>query len=285
MAKTIFFYYCFFLVLFVVISGLINSAKSGTLVSQAFLLPLLVYFVTTFWQKITKKTSSQNIFGHKILVYYNFILMALMSIIGFIGAQNPPQLISAILFFPLAVYFGQLVLPKRKQALPLILPPVTIKPSLKPLHTSQRLKQLKKIPSRDAAEGTLLSSRIRFDADRRMFIKLIGSAGLTVFFFSIFTRKAQAAFFGSVPGPGTISIKDSSGTVIDPALKQPTDGYQISQVDDSTPAYYGFMNKDGLWYIMQENSGAYLYAKGSTNFSTNWTNRASLSYDYFSSVF
>lgn len=222
----------------------------------------------------------------KIIIYYNFIFVSLIVISGFVGAQTTSQLLSAVLFFPLAVYFGQLVTPKRKQALPSYFPPVINNSPSKSVTISKKLKQLKKIsPPKEVTEGTLISSKSRLDADRRMFIKLIGSAGLTVFFFSIFTRKAQAAFFGSVPGPGTISIKDSTGSVVDPAVKQPTDGYQISQIDDSTPAYYGFVNKDGLWYIMQENNGTYLYTKGASSFSTNWTNRAALSYDYFNTVF
>ena len=93
--------------------------------------------------------------------------------------------------------------------------------------------------------------------------------------FSLFTKKAEAAFFGSVPGPGTISIKDTTGAKIDPAVKHPTDGYKISRLDDSSPAYYGFTNKDGAWFIMKEDAnGSYTYAVGSTAFATNWSNRA-----------
>ena len=127
----------------------------------------------------------------------------------------------------------------------------------------------------------------RIDVDRRLFLKLIGSAGFSVFMMSIFTSKAHASFFGSLPGSSAIQIKDSSGTKIDPSQEHATDGYEVSEIDDaSAPAYYGFMNASGAWYITREASdGSYRYAKGSSSFSTNWTGRAALSYDYYNNVF
>ncbi len=201
----------------------------------------------------------------KILTYYSFIIVTLIAVAGFLNAATVSQLIAAILFFPLTLFFWLRVFPKKQSALSL---PKEIL-ALKPI-TSEEIKHKKE-----------------FDMDRRTFIKLIGSAGLSLFFFSVFTKKAEAAFFGSVPGPGTVAIKDTAGTQIDPAQNHPTDGYKIAQLDDSTPAYYGFLNKTGAWFIMKEDSttGDYRYAKGASGFSTNWTDRASLTYDYFDSVF
>lgn len=62
----------------------------------------------------------------------------------------------------------------------------------------------------------------------------------------------------------------------------------VSDTDDSTnPKYYGFLAKDGQWYILRENttSKQYRYVKGTTDYPTNWTNRASLTYDYVDAVF
>lgn len=126
------------------------------------------------------------------------------------------------------------------------------------------------------------------DARRRQFLKILGGGGASLVLMLFFMpHKAHAAFFGSTPGPGIIGLKDSSGNKIDPAEKNPTDGYSVSEIDDSTfPAYYGFVHKTGAWYIAREaNTGAYRYVKGGSGFSTNWTNRASLSYDYFDNVF
>lgn len=63
--------------------------------------------------------------------------------------------------------------------------------------------------------------------------------------------------------------------------------YQICERDDSASTkYYGYAKMKGDWYIMRESStGSYRYAKGTTSFATNWTNRASLTYDYIYEVF
>ena len=69
-----------------------------------------------------------------------------------------------------------------------------------------------------------------------------------------------------------------------PAAKS---GYAISDIDStSDPKYFGFLDDSGEWYILQMTSGSDIrYFRGSINYSTNWTNRAGLSYDYYSEVF
>ena len=207
----------------------------------------------------------------KIVIYYSFIVVALMTLTGFLFAESTFQIISATLFYPLFIYFSLLILPKKTKAL--VLP--------------KEIEATKKVRSKSAKTKVVKIEEGKVDKDRRAFVKLIGTAGTTVFLFSIFgIKKAQAAFFGSVPGPGTVALKDISGNKIDPAEKHPTDGYKISQLDDSSPAFYGFTNKDANWFIMKEDSsGNYRYAKGTTDFPTNWTNRATLSYDYFENIF
>lgn len=243
----------------------------------------------------------------KLFIFYNFILVAIMGLTGFIGAENLTQLLPAILFFPATIYFALQVVPRNRQALSLPNPPPRPKPkprltkaqpkpdsSSKNVTTKPNHSKPAKIDIIDPSDEPLedidyetLSPQEALDADRRRFIKMIGSAGLSVFLMSIFTQKARAAFFGSVPGPGTVALKDTSGTPIDPARHHPTDGYRISEIDDATtPSYFGFVNSTGNWFIMrEESSGAYRYSAGSTDFATNWTNRSGLSYDYFDSVF
>lgn len=207
----------------------------------------------------------------KLLIYYSFTLISIMTIIGFLSTTNYAHLASAVLFFPLFLYLLKIIFPRRKKAL--IIPKQA---------TSKKTSAV--VVPKIVEKPTKLKRRL--DVDKRMFIKLIGSAGISMFLLAIFTKKAQGAFFGSVPGPGTVAIKDTSGTQIDPAQHHPTDGYKISELDDSVPAYYGFMNKDENWFIMKEDSsGSYRYANGTSSFSTNWTNRASLGYDYFHNVF
>ena len=212
----------------------------------------------------------------RLLIYYNFVLLTIMTIVGFLGTQNFKELSSAIFFFPMAVYFGLMVVPQRSRAI--ILPQ---NPN-KQVGYLRNKKSSARILIKEVDNGPL-------DTDRRRFLKLIGSAGLALFLFAIFTKKAQGAFFGSVPGPGTITLKDSSGALVDPAVKHPTDGYRIARLDDNTPAYYGFLNKDGAWFIMREESdGTYKYAKGSVNFqTTGWDLRSDTGFAYadFDAVF
>ena len=240
----------------------------------------------------------------KVLVYYNFILLTIITVIGFFQAESFAQVISAVLFFPLVIYFGQFILPRKQRSLPLapVSPekeaPVTpdSEEEKKSDEQKEELEETLSIANEEideekpeneeeAIEGKVLGNG--FDLNRRMFLKLIGSAGITLFLFSIFTKKAEGAFFGSVPGTGTISIKDTTGAKIDPAIKQPTDGYTLAQVDDGVSnTYYGYLNRDGAWYILREDSSSnYRYTKGSSTFATNWTNRASLTYDYFDAIF
>jgi len=200
---------------------------------------------------------------NKLLTYYSFIVVSVMVISGFLGASSLPQLISAVLFYPMLVYFFSLVTPKKEK----VIPPQAIAPQ------EAKIK---------------IEKPKSYDLNRRAFLKLIGTAGASLFLFSIFTKKTQAAFFGSVPGPGTVAIKDSTGTQIDPAEKGPTDGYAVSQLDtDASPAYYGFVNKNGAWYIMKENSdGSYVYVKGSSGFTGEWATRGTRTdYDTFDQIF
>lgn len=210
----------------------------------------------------------------RFLIYYSFIVVSLIVVAGFLTATSYPQLTVAILFFPLFTYFAVRVFPRKAKAIHLpakaLIVPISAQPGEK---EDKEVIKLKK-------EGV--------DIDRRMFLKLIGSAGISLFLFSLFTRKAEAAFFGSVPGPGTVSVKNIAGNKIDPSEKQPTDGYRISRLDDGSPAYYGFTNKDGAWFIQKELAdGSYLYLKGDSGFTSAWADRKDegVTYGEFENVF
>lgn len=267
-AQTFLLYYSFCLSIFITLGTVVLGWQSGNLLFFFLFLPVAVYFGLTIFR--LKR-------GLKLLLYYNFIVTTVMNVMGFVGTQSFSQLTSAVIFLPLALYFWFLVLPKRSKKLPIL--ESTFPPTLQAETKKGKSQVLPEIlPGRNLTRN--------IDRDRRTFLKLIGSAGLTLFFFAIFTRKAQGAFFGSVPGPGTVALKDTAGVQIDPAIKTPTDGYKISQIDDSSPAFYGFVEKNGAWFIMKEDSsGNYRYTKGTGSFSANWTNRAALTYDLFDVVF
>ena len=81
-----------------------------------------------------------------------------------------------------------------------------------------------------------------------------------------------------------------NGVVI--AVSNPSQFYKIADVDDNglgNISYYGFVDVDGGFYILKEDlsvsPNTYRYAVGSSNYSSNWTNRASLTYSYFYEVF
>ncbi len=207
----------------------------------------------------------------QIILYYGLFICLLLTIAGIISAKNFNDLLSSFIYIPLIFFFTTQLLHKKvttkKQT-----PKITKPASTKVITPTQ-------IISSDTPNIA--------DNDKRLFLKLVGSAGFSLLFMAMFTKKAQAAFFGSVPGPGTVAIKNTAGVQIDPSQEHPTDGYEITEIDDaSSPSYYGFLKKNGNWYIMKEDStGAYRYSKGTTAFTTNWTNRASLTYDYFNSIF
>jgi len=260
--RIIFFSYCVFLSSFITVGALASVFRGDNPFLFIIFFPVILFFSLT----LVKKPRNSSL--KKILIYYNFVIVTIMMFMGFLGTSSFPQLISAVLFFPIACYFWLLTFPKRGTKLTI----------------PDKVSFVKAQAKKPAEEGTYLGRG--FDKDRRIFIKLIGSTGLSLFFLSIFTKKAQAAFFGSVPGPGTVALKDTTGAQIDPAIKQPTDGYKISYIDDSTPAYYGFVDKTGRWFIMKEEAtGAYLYYKGDTNFSDGWDDRERKLYGYFNTIF
>jgi len=51
------------------------------------------------------------------------------------------------------------------------------------------------------------------------------------------------------------------------------------------PAYYGFIDTEGNWYIQKITAGASTYSRGTSNFATNWTGRAALTYYTFDQAF
>ncbi len=266
------FAYSIALTVVIFLGSVFFGISNNNLLLPAISLPVIAYFLGSSL-KIKR--------GKKITLYYSFILVTVMNIAGFASANSPSQFASAFLFVPITLYFWLQVKPKRSKKLPIEHGMLSIIPGTE-ISKNDEPEELKKIEDDYPAEKFGKS----FELDRRMFLKLIGSAGLSVLMLALFTKKSHAAFFGSVPGPGTVALKDSTGAQIDPAIKHPTDGYRISQLDDSSPAYYGFTEKGGAWFIMKEDSsGNYRYVKGASDFSTNWTGRAGLTYDYYDVIF
>jgi hypothetical protein len=82
-----------------------------------------------------------------------------------------------------------------------------------------------------------------------------------------------------------------SGVTTTPDGKVPTadseiSGYQISDMDTAgTTQYFGFVNANGEWYILEITATAVRYCKGTTDYAGNWTDRQNLSYGYYNVIF
>ena len=71
-------------------------------------------------------------------------------------------------------------------------------------------------------------------------------------------------------------------------IADPTAKYKASDVDEAAdPKYYGYVDVNGAWYIMEKNvaAGTFRYIKGDEDYSTNWAAHSGLEYDHFNEVF
>ena len=210
-----------------------------------------------------------------LLTYCSFVFACTVVIAAFITATTYIQLAGAILLYPVLAFFAYKVLPYNWR------------------HTKPPLQEFSHLPAKptEKVEATARESIGISDIDKRVFLKLIGGAGVSLFLFSIFNKKAEGLFFKNLPVPGTsgttASLQDIAGNKIDPAQKKPLDDYSISDIDNGVITFYGFINKNRSWYIMRvdTNTGAFRYTKDKSNFRANWSNRTNLKYEYFDDVF
>lgn len=208
-----------------------------------------------------------------LLIYPGFIFGFLLIAAVFITSTTYTQLGIAIVLYPLLAFFGYKIFLDRNK-----------------VSTTTTKTRPHDIPAEIVAKEqvkTLPDSIGIADIDKRMFLKLIGATGISFFLISIFGQKIQSLFFDRQnlsQAPASVgNTNNNTGT----ATISPTEGYNISEVDDSIISYYGFINKDSAWFIMKgdANTGSYRYVRGKSNFSDNWKKRQTLEYDYFSQVF
>jgi len=72
-----------------------------------------------------------------------------------------------------------------------------------------------------------------------------------------------------------------------PRVESAFPDYKISDLDTGgATEYFGFVDKRGRWYILKLTSTKAMYAAGTLDYSTNWTNRATtVTYGTFDEVF
>lgn len=215
-----------------------------------------------------------------LLTYTSFVIACLAVIAAFVTATSYAQLTMAIILYPVLIFFAYKMLPlhSRKRldesddfAFETITPP--------------QPKQAKETKKESSSKGLPIA-----DLDKRMFLKLIGGAGITLFILSLFNKKSENLFLGNnnnLSRQDKIFLEDASGKKINPAENHPTDGYNICEIEDDLIAYYGYTNHEGNWFIMKVDSdnGSFRYAKGDVNFPSAWGSRKKISYDYYSNVF
>ena len=71
------------------------------------------------------------------------------------------------------------------------------------------------------------------------------------------------------------------------ATSDPLAKYKFADLDDdASPNYYGATDSEGNWYILKEDTSAKTlrYATGDSDYTTNWTGRVSLTYQYLYNV-
>lgn len=210
---------------------------------------------------------------NRILTWCSFVIVSLIVIMTFVTATTYIQLVVAIILYPVLVYFSFKAFPRKARIYPLAKPGTAIQSQVESTEKTET----------DKREGISIT-----DIDKRAFLKLIGGTGIVLFLLSIFNKSSGGLFPGIAPaGSGLTSLKNTAGNRIDPAQNQPLDGYRISEVDDNTISFYGFINKDGAWFIMKgdADTGSFRYAKGNSDFPSNWAMRANLKYDYFYKLF
>lgn len=207
--------------------------------------------------------------------YLTFVIAFFFVVATFVTATNFTQLAVAAILYPILMFFAYKMYTKK---------PGTVSKEF--LETTEESTQAE-AGTKKPAERIVIS-----DVDKRVFLKLIGSAGVFLFLFSLFNKKAENMFYKSLPEQGRsfFDKKEAAraGTATGgTAITQPTDEYGISEVENGENSYYGYTKLGGAWYIMKVDSetNSFRYARGEKNFPAGWKNREKLKYDYFGNVF
>jgi hypothetical protein len=245
--------YCLILVTTLIIVGLKKVTNSREVVLPLLFLPIFGYLTSSF-SKVKPKISLP-------LLVYSLLFSVIIIVAEIINIRQVKQIFIVLATVPLPLYF----ISQSKNGF-------------------LKIVQMFKHPPVSEGEVEVV------DESRRKFIKIAAGTSLATAIMLFLKRKdASAAFFGSIPGSGTVGVKDSAGHKVDPAQKQPLDGYNISDIDDSgTIRYFGFINKDGAWYILQEDTtnSTIRYRVGDSSYLAAWGVRASgSSYSLFNDVF
>lgn len=207
---------------------------------------------------------------NKILLYFGFAVACVVVIAVFVTATSYIHLAIASLLYPPLIYFAYKIFP------------------LNIAHVSGQISETRINQVRP--QTRVESSKKQYvvsDIDKRAFLKLVGATGLSFLMISIFGKRIESLFNGQsiqIPSP---TANPPRGLTSPSASVSPTEGYAIAEIEEGALGYYGFINKQGAWFIMKEDleSGSFRYVKGGSGFPSNWEKRENLKYDYFHEVF
>lgn len=201
-----------------------------------------------------------------LLTNFSFLIAGAVVVATFVTAKTYIQLGIAIILYPLLAFFAYKLFENTIWKYPSIKSAVLAHPWV---NETEKLEDVKK-------ERVAVA-----DIDKRLFLKLIGATGLSFFLISLFGRRVETFLFGQTPATQPAPAGKTA------AASSPTDGYTISEIDDSIVGYFGFINNEGAWFIMKRDTdgGTFRYVKGGKDFPGNWKKRQDLKYDYFYNVF
>lgn len=208
----------------------------------------------------------------KTLSYAGVAIGALIVILLFVTSKSYLQLGAAIVLYPIFAYLTLKLVPRQVEVHAAAPAPVI------------GIGTQGGIPNVSA--NVVMPGKVDIvDIEKRTFLKLVGTAGLSFFIFSLLGRKAEDIIFNRSTNISNQLLPNTNTTADTTTVA--TDEYKISEIDDGVVSYYGFVNKKGNWQIMREDTpgNSFRYARGDTDFSKNWLNREKLQYDYYDSLF
>lgn len=219
----------------------------------------------------------------RTLSYTGLAIVTIFVVMLFVTSKSYGQLYAAILLYPILTYLTLRVFPRVEQEAV--------------IQTTQPIGSIiaEKTAAKESKNLNLAIPREKVeivDIDKRTFLKLIGTAGASFFLFSILGRRAEDYIFNKTQGLNNLNFLPSQNNTPNLSMSPqggslPSDEYKISEIDDGIISFYGFVNKNGNWLIMREDTqeNSFRYANGDSNFTKNWGGRTDLKYDYYHNLF
>ncbi len=216
----------------------------------------------------------------KTLACTSLILASIMLLILFSTSTNYLQLYTGVLLYIPLSYSTLKIFTRSKRSKKILLKPLE-NIQQENINIDNTINQNINEKLIDEKNITNKSNEI-VDNSKRDFLKILGAASISLFIFSILNKKT-GLLFDRVNN--ATKNNDGSQSNLVPTTQE---DYKISEIDEkNSVTYYGFVNKEGAWYIMKEDddNNSYRYTKGDSKFPDNWGNRQLLAYDYYSNVF